>query len=93
MDIQSMLGDKTIQTDCKRTMHTNTCFLVVHIALWLRDSIDMFQQVKLFKPGALTPSSMAGTPALRNSWEEVQEQRPETFVLSHRFDYYYHWYY
>ena len=44
----------------------------------------MFQQVKLFKPGALTPSSMhsevpgALTPS---GWESVVENKPDSFAM------------
>ena len=44
----------------------------------------MFQQVKLFKPGALTPSSMhsevpgALTPS---GWESVVENKPDRFAM------------
>ena len=45
--------------------------IIVHIACWLIDSMTS-SQAKLFKPGALTPSSMASSMEVPG-WESVVE--------------------
>ena len=46
--------------------------ITVHIAFWLIDSI-MLHDIKLFKLGALTPSSMASGAVPGSEWDMVSE--------------------
>ena len=53
--------------------------IIVHIAFWLIDSI-MLHDIKLFKPGALTPSSMASGAAPGSGLDLVNEH--QVFALT-----------
>ena len=62
--------------------------MLVHIAFWLIDSIlkAMYNQVKLFKQGALTPSmasDIPGTPsgASDSNWEHVRQNQADNFII------------
>ena len=88
-DRQIMLGDKTTQRDWKENMptHMYACVntsgdkhhIIVHIACWPTDSI-MLHGIKLFKPGCLTPSSMASGAVPSSDWEMPHEN--QVFALT-----------
>ena len=48
--------------------------IIVHIAFWLIGSI-MLREIKLFKPGALTPSSMASGAVPGSDFHLVDENQ------------------